>query len=604
MSATGASDNGGILAPTPKGTMTDRERLGLLLGARKGKIVALALCSIANGFTEAAILVFVAQIAATAFKSGASFHNKVGVLHVHASIGTLFAIAIALTVLRVLLQAPITMLGAKIASEVQASLRTELFAAFSRASWDVQSREREGYLQETLTSQVMQATGGALQATGLVTAFFQFLVLMGTALALNAVAALVVMGSAIFLFACLRPLNTLGAKKAKELSKAQLAYAGGVSEIGRLAEENHVFGVDAAQRKRIGGLIETAEALVYRNQLINKLSPNLYQSAVYLILVGGLAALYSAGASHVTALSAVVLLIVRAGTYGQGVQGSYQSLRQSLPFIERLQDTARRYRESIPPDGDQHLQRIGTLAFEDVCFAYNPGRPVLREIYFEVQAGESIGVIGPSGAGKSTLIQLLLQLRVAQEGLFLVNGLPVQSYLRADWHRLVAYVPQEPRLIHASVADNIRYYRDLDEEAVERAGRLARIHDDVLSWPNGYETIVGPRADAVSGGQQQRICLARALAAEPEVLVLDEPTSALDPHSEALIQESLRSLRSDFTLFVIAHRMSTLDVCDRVMVIEAGRLVAFDTIDALQRDNPYYRSASTLALGAAGGGAP
>ena len=469
----------------------------------------------------------------------------------------------------------------------------------------MQSREREGHLQETLTSQVMQATGGALQATGLVTAFFQFVVLMGTALAINAVAALVVMASAIFLFACLRPLNALGARKAKELSKAQLAYAGGVSEIGRLAEENHVFGVDAAQRRRIGGLIDTAEQLVYRNQLINRLSPNLYQSAVYLILVGGLGALYGAGASHVTALSAVVLLIVRAGTYGQGVQGSYQSLRQSLPFIERLQDTASRYRDSIPPDGDQHLRADRDARLRGRLLRLQP-RPAgaARDLLRGRRRANRSGVIGPSGAGKSTLIQLLLQLRVAQEGAFLVNGVPVQSYLRADWHRLVAYVPQEPRLIHASVADNIRYFRELDEEAVERAARLARIHDDVLSWPNGYETIVGPRADAVSGGQQQRICLARALAADPEVLVLDEPTSALDPHSEALIQESLRSLRSDFTLFVIAHRMSTLDVCDRVMVIEAGRLVAFDTIEALQRDNPYYRSASMLALGAAGGGAP
>ncbi len=120
---------------------------------------------------------------------------------------------------------------------------------------------------------------------------------------------------------------------------------------------------------------------------------------------------------------------------------------------------------------------------------------------------------------------------------------------------------------------------------------------------NGYDTIVGPRADAVSGGQQQRICLARALAAQPEVLVLDEPTSSLDPRSEALIQESLMALKGTVTLFIVAHRMSTLDVCDRVMVIVDGQLEAFDTVGFLQRESAYYRSASTLAAGVAAGGA-
>jgi ATP-binding cassette subfamily B protein len=158
-------------------------------------------------------------------------------------------------------------------------------------------------------------------------------------------------------------------------------------------------------------------------------------------------------------------------------------------------------------------------------------------------------------------------------------------------------VPQEPRLLHATVAENVRFDRELDQPAIERAARLAHIHDEIMSWERGYETVVGPRADAVSGGQQQRLCLARALAATPEVLVLDEPTSALDPKSESRIQESLNELKDELTLFIIAHRMSTLDICDRVMVIMGGRLVAFDTIEALRENNAYYRSASAIAAG-------
>jgi ABC-type multidrug transport system fused ATPase/permease subunit len=244
---------------------------------------------------------------------------------------------------------------------------------------------------------------------------------------------------------------------------------------------------------------------------------------------------------------------------------------------------------------------VQTLAFENVSYEYRPGRPVLSDISFEVAGGEAVGVVGPSGAGKSTLIQILLQLRTPETGRYLVNGVSAEQFARDDWNRRVAYVPQEPRLIHTSVADNIRYFRDLDDAAVERAARLARIHDDIMGWSDGYDTIVGPRADAVSGGQQQRICLARALAAQPEVIVLDEPTSSLDPRSEILIQESLMALKSEVTLFIVAHRMSTLEVCDRVMVVVDGRLEAFDTIALLQRESSYYRSASTLAAGASAG---
>jgi ABC-type multidrug transport system fused ATPase/permease subunit len=183
-----------------------------------------------------------------------------------------------------------------------------------------------------------------------------------------------------------------------------------------------------------------------------------------------------------------------------------------------------------------------------------------------------------------------------------VNGVPAGNFASSDWHRLFAYVPQEPRLLHASVAENIRFLRDLDDEAIKRAARMASIHEDITKWPGGYDTVVGPRADGVSGGQQQRICLARALAAQPEVLVLDEPTSALDPHSERLIQDSLETLKGKLTLFVVAHRMSTLQMCERVMVIVDGRLEAFDTVDRLQLDSSYYRSASALAAGASAAG--
>jgi len=577
-------------------------RLRPLLGDRRKSIVVLAICSVLSGLTEAGILAVVAQVAAILVDKATQVHLNIGPFHIGAGVGALLAVAFVLAVIRLALQVPISFLPARIAADAQARLRNELFASFTCASWAMQSRDREGHLQEVMTSQVLQAGQGALQATMLVTALLTFLVLVISALALNIGAAVVVLVAAVALFGLLRPLNALGSRRARSLSQSQMDYASGIGEAIRVAEETQVFGVAIAQRSRIDRLTATAQDLFFHTQFLGRLVPNIYQSLIFMIIVAGLAGLYATGSGDVASLGAVVLLLVRAGTYGQQIQGSYQFVRQALPFIERLQEVERLYMASSPITGERSMPGVKTLAFENVSYAYQPERPVLSDISFRVTGGEAIGVVGPSGAGKSTLVQLLLQLRTPDHGHYLVNGVSAEQFARVDWHRRVAYVPQEPRLIHASVADNIRYFRGLDDDAVERAGQLARIHDDIMGWSDGYDTIIGPRADAVSGGQQQRICLARGLAAQPGVLVLDEPTSALDPRSETLIQESLIALKETVTLFIIAHRMSTLDICDRVMVIIDGRLEAFDTIALLQRENSYYRSASTIAAGASGGG--
>lgn len=566
-----------------------------LLGERRRSVVALAVFSILSGFMEAGVLAVVAQVAASLVNGEKEVSASIGPFQLNASVGTLLLAASILASVRLALQVPISALPARIAADVQAQLRNALFDAFGRASWQVQSRDREGHLQEMMTSQVVQATQGAMQVNILITAVFTFLVLIISALVLNIAAALVVLTAAVLLFGLLRPMNALGHRRSRELSQAQMDYASGIGEAVRLAEETQVFGVGAAQRRRIGDLVGAAQDLFFRTQFISRLVPNLYQSLIFLIIVTGLAGLYFTGAGHVASLGAVVLLLVRAGTYGQQIQSSYQLVRQAMPFVDRLQKAERSYTSSSLISQDLPLPGVDALVFENVSYAYRRGQPVLSVIDFNVAAGEAIGIIGPSGAGKSTLVQILLQLRNPDTGRYLINGVPAGQFARDDWHRRIAYVPQQPRLVHASVADNIRYFRSLDDTMVERASKLARLHEDVKRWPKGYETIVGPRADAVSGGQQQRICLARALVAQPRILVLDEPTSALDPRSEALLQESLQTLTGEVTLFIIAHRMSTVELCDRVMVIVDGRLEAFSAMSVLHQHSPYYRSAAASA---------
>jgi ABC-type multidrug transport system fused ATPase/permease subunit len=574
--------------------------LARLLGRRRTAVATLVVISVVAGINEAGILAVVATAAAALVNGGHRVHVSLASVSLNVRYGTLMLIGFAMALLRLGLQIPLSTLPARIMVDVEASLQGELFAAYSNAAWGEQARDREGHLNELVGNQALQAAVGTLSVTGLVTATITLAVLVVSALVLNALAAAVVLATVVIMFIGLRPLTELGVRQVRRLGGVRLDFANRLLEAARLAEEAHVFGVEEAQRHRVQTFIESLQTLNYRAQVAARIGPSIYQSCIYLIVLGGLAVIGATDSTHVGSLGAVILLLLRSGSYGQQVQSNYQAARQTLPYLERVDATRSRYLDSTPVRGSRSLGKVTKLSFEGVSYSYVPGTPVLSDVSFSVRGGEAIGIVGPSGTGKSTLVQLLLRLREPDDGRYLVNNLPASEFTEDSWHTKVAYVPQEPRLLHDTVAENIRFFRALGDAEVERAARLARIHDEIMSWSDGYETIIGPRADAVSGGQQQRICIARALVAKPTVLVLDEPTSALDPASEQLLQESLEGLREHLTLFVVAHRMSTLDICDRVMVILGGRLDAFAAASELREHSNYYRAAlQTSGMGAA-----
>jgi ATP-binding cassette subfamily B protein len=552
----------------------------------------LMLLSAVTGLTEAAVLAIVAQVAAALAAKNHSVDVDLGLTSHRISIGALLIAGGALAAARLVLLVYVSSLSARISADAQAVMRQRLIRAFLAASWAVKSRDREGRLQELMTNQVTQATQGLIQMTYVLTSLFSFVVLVASAVLLSPLAASIVVVACVLLFAALRPLSRAGTRAAQDLSTALMDQAGGISEATRLAEETQVFGVTSAQQGRLLHLIEQTRHLFFRTQFNLRLVPSLYQSAVYLLLFGGLALIYHVDRNGLASLGVVVLLLVRAGTYGNQAQNAYQVTKQAAPFVQRLEEELERYGAATVAPGTEPFEALQGLAFQRVGYAYAERAQALSDITFEVRAGETIGIIGPSGAGKSTIAQLLLRLREPDSGEYFVNGTPARSLRWDDWAEKVAYIPQTPQLIYASVADNIRYFRQVSPEDIERAAKLAGIHEDVLTWSDGYDTIVGPRAAAVSVGQAQRICLARALVLRPQILVLDEPTSALDPNSERLIQASLTELRGSLTLFVIAHRLSTLDICDRVMVIVEGQLDAIESFEEIRTHNAYYRSAT------------
>jgi len=254
----------------------------------------------------------------------------------------------------------------------------------------------------------------------------------------------------------------------------------------------------------------------------------------------------------------------------------FQQFSQTRVSIRRLGEifNVRPEPERERPD-DQLPPMRGAVRFEQVSLRYNPELPdALREVSFEVSPGEVIGVVGSSGAGKSSLLRLLQRLYVPQQGRILIDGVNIAEIDPVWLRRHVGAVTQDSVLFNGSVRDNIAAARpELAIERIEAAARLAAADEFIRALPKAYDTPVGERGAQLSVGQRQRIALARALAAEPRMLLLDEPTSSLDAVAERAIQERMDEIVSDRTVFLVAHRLSTLRVCDRLIVFDDGRLV-------------------------------
>jgi ATP-binding cassette, subfamily B, bacterial len=226
------------------------------------------------------------------------------------------------------------------------------------------------------------------------------------------------------------------------------------------------------------------------------------------------------------------------------------------------------------PDAIRLPEIEGGVSFKGVSFSYRPEEPLLRDIDLDISPGERLAIVGPSGAGKSTLAALVPRLYDPSEGAILVDGHDVRTVRLKSLRSHIGVVTQQTYLFHASILDNLRYARpDAPPEEVAQAARAAQIHDFITALPDGYETIVGERGYRLSGGEQQRLAIARALLKNPKILILDEATSSLDATNEALIQAALDRLLVGRTSLIVAHRLATIRKADRIVVLERGRIV-------------------------------
>ena len=254
----------------------------------------------------------------------------------------------------------------------------------------------------------------------------------------------------------------------------------------------------------------------------------------------------------------------------------YREIKQNLTDLDKMFTLMDREREVADTPGAEALRTNGPVdvRFEHVDFAYEPARAILHDVSFEIPAGKTVAVVGPSGSGKSTLARLLYRFYDVQAGKILIAGQDIRTVTQASVRRAIGIVPQDTVLFNDTVAYNIRYGKpDASDAEVEQAARAAHIHDFIMSTPKGYATMVGERGLKLSGGEKQRVAIARTLLKDPPILIFDEATSALDSANERAIQAEIKSAARGKTTLVIAHRLSTVVDAHEILVMELGRII-------------------------------
>jgi len=563
--------------------LTSMQTVKRLYGPYRFQIFALAALGFTSGILESLGVTMVIPLFSRVANQPLLESNQIAqffdaffaFLHIEPRLRFLIPLIVVFFLLRACALFAFEFLRMRLTINYERNTRINLYEEFLKTRWLYLLKQKLGHLENTLMTDIGGATNFLSNLTNAILNLASLLVYIAVAVSLSApMTLLALLGGAVLLFT-FKPF----------IAKTRLYSQTGMALNKRIAHDINENIIGSKNIKALGAEHTTAKfisrlfdeiRIIKIKQAMTKSFTNSAVEPVSLIMIVAIFTFSFTRPGFNFAVFAVLLyMIQRIFIYVDRAQASLHGISSGLPHAERallLKEELAKEREKDTGNAQFHFQK--QLQFQNVGFDYTAPTPVLSGVNFILNKGEMLGVVGSSGAGKTTIADLILRFFEPTSGKILIDGADVKSIGLQDWRKNVGYVAQDMFLLNDSIENNVRFYgKDVSEESFAEALKLARVLDFAANLPEGLKTAVGERGLHLSVGQRQRVALARILARRPEILILDEATSSLDNESEALVKQSIESLKGRLTLLIVAHRLSTIMNCDRVLVLKDGQII-------------------------------